>query len=73
MTGMLTDINPQKDIFIFGDFNARMGRDCNSLIVGQYGEGIVNVNRGRLIDMCRGMSLKILNGFFTQKEIHKFT
>lgn len=36
LTAVLTDINHRKEIFIFGDFNTRTGRDCNSLIVGWY-------------------------------------
>lgn len=54
-----------------GDFNGRIGRKKQSTIIGQYGEETVNDNGTRLIEQCQH-SLKIQNGFFPHKEIHKY-
>lgn len=56
-----------------GDLNARTGSKNNDATVGRYGEQITNTNGQFLIDLCQGMSLKIVNGFFPHKNIHKFT
>ncbi|XP_044757060.1 uncharacterized protein LOC123315437 [Coccinella septempunctata] len=56
-----------------GDLNARTGSKDNDTIVGKYGEQITNTNGQRLVDLCHGLSLKIMNGFFPHKNIHKFT
>jgi hypothetical protein len=73
LTTVLATINKKKEIWILGDLNARTGKSSNSEIIGRYGEDILNDNGQRLIDFCEAHSLKILNGFFPHKNIHKFT
>jgi len=73
LTQVLTKINPQKEIFILGDLNARTGCCVNSVIVGRYGEKVLNDSGQRLIDLCQTLSLRIMNGFFPHKMIHKYT
>nr|XP_018901479.1 PREDICTED: craniofacial development protein 2-like [Bemisia tabaci] len=56
-----------------GDLNSRTGRRGNCKVVGPFGEDAVNDNGDRLIDICSQMEMKILNGFFQHKDIHKYT
>lgn len=73
LTGLLEKINPRKEKILLGDFNGRIGMATNSDSVGRYGEDTLNDNGERLINMCEALSLKILNGFFPHKWIHKYT
>lgn len=34
---------------------------------------LINENGARLIDLCESISLKFINGFYSENEIHKFT
>jgi len=67
------NINASKEICILGDLNARVGKKDNNAVIGQYGESVVNDNGTRLIDLCESMSLKVMNGFYCHKNIHKFS
>lgn len=70
---VVSNIKKDKEIVILGDLNARTGTENNSTIVGKYGEPVINNNGMRLRDMCEATSMKIMNGFFPHKDIHKFT
>ena len=65
----------EEQIYIMGDFNARVGNKINGLedIMGPYGEMVKNSNGNRLIDFCIINGLKILNTLFQHKDIHKYT
>ena len=41
--------------------------------MGSFGEGLINDNGDKLIDICEQNSLKILNGYFKHKRIHQYT
>ena len=69
----LSDVKDDKEIYLVGDFNGRVGRDENNSVVGRYGEEPLNNNGTRLRDLCKDMSLRIMNGFFQHKNVHKFT
>ena len=56
-----------------GDMNGRIGRKTGDTIVGNFGEDTINDNGERLIELCTQTSLKIWNGFFNHKNIHKYT
>lgn len=73
INGILSEIGISREIIIAGDFNASIGKKINSTVVGPFGEDNINDNGERLIDICEQNSLKILNGFFQHKEIHKYT
>ena len=45
----------------------------NDPVVRQYGEATINDNGKRLSDFCENSSLKIMNGYFPHKDIHKYT
>jgi len=56
-----------------GDMNGRTGRITGNRVVGNFGEDRVNDKGERLIELCTQTSLKIRNGFFNRKVIHKYT
>lgn len=61
------------ELIIGGDINTRVEKQSNSRVVGMHGEEVKNNNRERLISLCEQHKLKIMNGFFDHKEIHKYT
>ena len=73
MTEVLDNIGRRNEIILMGDLNGRTGRKVKDKVVGQYGEDVTNDNGTRLIQLCQQYDLKIQNGFFQHKEIHKFT
>lgn len=73
MHDILSTIGTQREIIIMGDLNARTGNEQNSQVVGKFGENTRNDNGHRLINLCENYGLKILNGFFRHKDIHKYT
>ena len=73
LTTVLAGIRDNKEIVILGDLNGRTGKENNSNVVGKYGEAVTNNNGIRLRQFCESMGLKIMNGYFPHKDIHKFT
>lgn len=69
---LIEEIGNTRKVIVAGDFNSRTGRQTGSKIIGPFGENIVNDNGKRLIDICEQNSLKILNGFYQYREIHKY-
>ncbi|MBV2145728.1 MAG: hypothetical protein KTM48_03335, partial [Wolbachia endosymbiont of Pissodes strobi] len=70
---VLTDIGDTRDVIMLGDFNSRTGKKINNRVVGPYGEDNINDNGMRLIDLCTHNEMKITNGFYKHKWIHKYT
>lgn len=66
-------IGTSRELIILGDFNSRVGRKKGNHVVGEFGESTENDNGKRLISVCEQNQLKILNGFFQHRDIHKFT
>jgi hypothetical protein len=56
-----------------GDFNGHKGRKVNNQIVEPCRETRMNDNGERLIDLCESHILRITNGYFKHKMIHKYT
>lgn len=56
-----------------GDINSIIGRKSNYEIVGRFGKGECKDNRERLIDIYEQNQLRIWNGFFEHKDIHRCT
>lgn len=73
LTSILDTVGNRKDVVLMGDFNGRIGKKTGDRIVGQHGEDVINDNGVRLIEVCHQYDLKIMNGFFDHKEIHKYT
>jgi endonuclease/exonuclease/phosphatase family metal-dependent hydrolase len=67
------NISMTKDIIILGDFNGHAVTKVNNRVVGTYGELWINDNGGLLIDLCESRNLRITNGYFKRKMIHKLT
>lgn len=70
---VLEKIRGSDEIIILGDFNARVGRQVGSRVIGRCGEEQVTDNGKRLIDICETFDLQIQNTFFQHKPIHQFT
>lgn len=66
-------IKHTKEIILAGDFNSRTGRKEKDSVIGSFGEEQRNDNGERLTELCELHNLKILNGFYKHKNIHKFT
>ena len=47
-----------REILIARDLNSRTGKKVNKLVVGQFGEEVINDNGDKLIDICGQNSLK---------------
>lgn len=65
---------PSKDqVILLGDFNARVGTDCESWpsCLGQFNVGKMNENGQRLLEFCTRFKLCIANSFFATKPQHK--
>jgi len=56
-----------------GILTAEQGKKNNNLVLGPYGEEVINDNGDRLIDICEQNLLKILKGYFQHKRIHQYT
>lgn len=66
-------IGTSRELIILGDLNSRTGRKQNDNIIGRHGEDTSNDNGERLITVCDQNNLRILNGFYQHREIHKYT
>lgn len=73
LTQVVDNIGNGKEIVMMGDFNGRVGCRRDHDVVGQYGEDVLNDNGSRLIELCDQFSLKILNGYFQHKRVHRYT
>ncbi|XP_030758033.1 craniofacial development protein 2-like [Sitophilus oryzae] len=73
LTTALEKIGSRKEVILIGDLNGRTGFKLNDPVVGRYGEHIVNNNGDRLIHLCEQQALRIANGWFPHKDIHKYT
>lgn len=73
LTRLLDKISNRKEIILLGDLNSRTGWRTDDSVVGPYGENIVNDNGERLIELCQENALRITNGWFKHKDIHRYT
>lgn len=73
LTTVLEKISNRRECIVIGDLNARTGSQQGSKVVGPFGEREVNENGEALLRMCEEQNLKILNGYYQHKNIHKFT
>jgi len=70
---VIAEIGNSKELLIAGDFNSRTGKKTDNLVVGLFGEEVINDNGDKLIDICEQNFLKILNRYFQHKKIHQYT
>jgi endonuclease/exonuclease/phosphatase family metal-dependent hydrolase len=62
-----------RQLILMGDMNGRTGRKTGESAIENFGEDRVNDNGERFIEVCTQTSLKIWNGVFNHKNIHKHT
>ncbi|XP_072398049.1 uncharacterized protein [Diabrotica undecimpunctata] len=67
----ITKIGNRRELVVMGDLNGRVGRKVDNKVVGPYGEINQNDNGARLIEICKNHQLKITNGFFKHRDVHK--
>nr|XP_018911551.1 PREDICTED: craniofacial development protein 2-like [Bemisia tabaci] len=66
-------VGTSREVIVLGDLNGRTGHRIDCKVVGPFGEDVVNDNGNRIIEVCEQNELKILNGFFQHRDIHKYT
>ena len=73
LSAAISKVPPQEPLFIFDDFNARVGADHSSwpTCLGHFGIENMNENGQRLLELCCHSSLSITNTFFMTKPQHK--
>ena len=58
----LLDLTPKKDVFfIIGDWNAKVGSQEITRVIGKFGLGVQNEARQRLTEFCQKNALVIAN------------
>ena len=69
----LKTIPPSEQLFLMGDFNARVGADNDSWsdCLGCFGVGKLNENGQRLLELCCHHHLCVTNTFFQTKPLHR--
>ena len=73
LEALIQGIPTQEHLILLGDFNARVGTDCDSwpTCLGKHGVGKMNGNGQRLLELCTFNNLCITNTFFQTKPQHK--
>ena len=70
----LLELTPQKDVlFIVGDWNAKVGSQETSGVMGKFGLGVQNEAGQRLIEFCQENTLVITNTLFQQHKRRLYT
>ena len=65
----LLELTPKKDdIFIIGDWNAKVGSQEIPGVTGKFGLGVQNEARQRLTEFCQENALIIANTLFQQHK-----
>ena len=60
----LSELTPKNDdLFIIGDWNAKVGSQETPGVTGKFGLGMRNETRQRLIEFCQDNALVIANSF----------
>lgn len=69
----IREIPQNENLFLLGDFNARVGADHISWprCVGHFGIGKLNGNGQRLLELCTFHDLAITNTFYSAKPHHR--
>ena len=74
LRAVLRNISPGDKILLLGDFNARVGRDCETWsVIGNHGLGNANDNGLLLLQLCAEFGLIVTNTLFQQNDIYKGT
>ena len=73
LNAAIKQIPQQEQLFVLGDFNARVGADRTSWpsCLGKHGIGKMNENGQRLLETCSFHNLCVTNTFFNTKLHHR--
>ena len=70
----LLELTPKKDdIFIIGDWNAKIGSQETPGVTGKFGLGVQNEAGQRLIEFCQENALVIANTLYQQHKRRLYT
>ena len=69
----LQGFEPEVNILLLGDLNARVGNEVVEGVVGRWGIQGVNESGERMIELCVERELAVANTFFKKKVINKYT
>ena len=70
----LLELTPQKDeLFIIGDWNAKVGTQETPGVTDKFGLGVQNEAGQRLIEFCQKNTLVIANTLFQQHKRRLYT
>ena len=70
----LLELTPKKDdLFIIGDWNAKVGSQETPGVTGKFGLGVRNEAVKRLIEFCQETALVIANTLFKQHKRRLYT
>ena len=70
----LLELTPKKDVlFIVGDWNAKVGSQEISGVMGKFGLEVQNEAQKRLIEFCQENALVIANPLFQQHKRRPYT
>ena len=70
----LLELTPKKDVpFTVGDWNAKVGSQETSGVIGKFGLGVWNEAGQRLIEFCQENALVITNTLFQQHKRRLYT
>ena len=69
----LLELTSQKDVFIIGDWNAKVGSQETPEVTGKCGLGAWNEAGQRLIEFCQENALVIANTLFQQHKRRLYT
>lgn len=69
----VADLPRTEDLYLLGDFNARVGSDHDTwpTCIGHFGTGRTNENGQRLLELCCTRNLCVTNTFFPNKQKHR--
>jgi len=68
----MINIGTTTELILLEDFNGHMGTKMNNQVAGTYEETRINDNGEHLIQLCKSHNLRIRNGYFKHKMIHKY-
>ena len=67
-------VGRKETMVLMGDFNARVGKDCEACesVIDRNGEEVKNDSRDRLLRFCAVNDMLVMKSWFQHKDIHKF-
>ena len=73
LDALLKKIPKNENVYLLGDFNARVGKNCDAwpVCLGKHGIGKINDNGQRLLELCSNYDLCTTSSFFPNKIQHK--